>query len=579
MKKIYLFIICLVLSGNLIFAQGGFNKVVDPGNPVTTFTSPAFYKGSAWIDFDNDNDLDLFAAPNFLFRNDGNGTFVQISNPFGFTPLQNPGGSSWADLNNDGFIDCIIAQYPSGVFLNNGNGTFTNISSQIPNLNGFPAWACAIGDWNKDPFVDFVFAHAAGFHPIGPFPSKLYLNTNSSVIPQYVTGYTLTDSTKPYTVPYWSDYDLDGNMDLFVASGPGGSPGPDFCYKNMKMETGMDTLVRMTSELFASQLQDGQCYNFIDFDNDGDLDLCLTNYAGVSTRFYVNNGGTYTQQTTPFTTVSSNLTNDWGDFDNDGDLDVIITNDQQPAKYYKNNGNGTFAAAVNLGLAGASGVTNGDYDNDGDLDLFLHGNGNARALFRNDSAATGSHWINIKCTGTVSNRSALGTIVKLKATINGNSYWQMREINAQNSFQSQNDLRVHFGLGNATIVDSLIIKYSSGDVETFANVAADMFYCNEEGSSSLCNTVAVKENSVNENEIRIYPNPVKNELVIEMKKNNLEGKMEIIIKDVCGKIISSKNYSAENNSFRILTNSLAKETYILQAKGRNIQYNLKFVKE
>jgi hypothetical protein len=579
MKKIYPFIISLVLSGNLLFAQSGFNKVVDSGNPVTTFTSPAFYKGAAWIDYDNDNDLDLFASPNFLFRNDGNGTFVQITNPFGFTPMQNPGGSSWADLNNDGFIDCIIAQYPSGVFLNNGNGTFTDISSQISNLNGFPAWGCAIGDWNKDAFADFVFTHAAGFHPIGPFPSKLYLNTNSSVTPQYITGYTLTDSTKPYTVPYWSDYDLDGDMDLFVASGPGGSPGTDFCYKNMKVETGMDTLVRMTSELFASQLQDGQCYNFIDFDNDGDLDLCLTNYAGASTRFYINNGGVYTLQTMPFTATTSNLTNDWGDFDNDGDLDVIITNDQQPAKYYKNNGNGTFAAAINLGLAGGSGVTNGDYDNDGDLDLFIHGNGNARALFRNDSAATGNNWINIKCSGTVSNKSALGTIVRLKATINGTSYWQMREINAQNSFQSQNDLRVHFGLGNATIVDSLIIKYSSGDVETFANVAPDIFYCNEEGSSSLCFATSVKENRMNESEIKIYPNPVRNQLTIELKNSDPEEEMQITISDACGKIISAKTCTAEKNSFMILTNSLAAGTYFLQAKGKKTLYNLKFVKE
>ncbi len=514
MKKIYTFIISTALSGNLLFAQGGFNKVVDPNNPVTSFISAGYYKGGAWIDYDNDNDVDLFASPNFLFRNDGNGTFVQVTNPFGFTPLQNPGGSSWADLNNDGFIDCIIAQYPSGVFLNNGNGTFTNVSSQIPNLNGFPAWACAIGDWNKDAFPDFVFAHAANFHPIGPFPSKLYLNTNASVIPQNITGYTLTDSTKPYTVPYWSDYDLDGDMDLFVASGPGGAPGPDFCYKNMKVETGMDTLFSMTSELFASQLQDGQCYNFIDFDNDGDLDLCLTNYAGASTRFYINNAGVYTLQTMPFTATTTNIANDWGDFDNDGDLDVIITNDAAPAKYYKNNSNGTFAAAINLGTTGCAGASNGDYDNDGDLDLFVHGLGNARALYRNDSAATGTHWINIKCTGTVSNRSALGALVKIKAVINGNSYWQLREINAQNSFQSQNDLRVHFGLGNATVVDSLIIKYSSGDVETFTNVAPGFFYCNDEGTSSLCTVTSVIENNMNESGPTVYPNPAGNILRI-----------------------------------------------------------------
>src|SRR3954463_7142689 len=114
MKKNHLLLLAFVILNYSVFAQGGFTKIVDPLNPVTTFTTPGYYKGAAWIDFDNDNDLDLFASPNFLFRNDGNGIFTQLVSPFGFTAMQNPGGSSWADLNGDGFIDCIIAQYPSG---------------------------------------------------------------------------------------------------------------------------------------------------------------------------------------------------------------------------------------------------------------------------------------------------------------------------------------------------------------------------------------------------------------------------------------------------------------------------------
>ncbi|MEP7169179.1 MAG: FG-GAP-like repeat-containing protein [Bacteroidota bacterium] len=536
MKRInYLSAIVLILSGNTLFGQGGFTKVVDPGNPVTTFTSPGAYKGAAWVDYDNDGDLDLFASPNFLFRNDGNGVFVQLTNPFGFTALQNPGGSSWADLNHDGFIDCIIAQKPSGVYLNNGNGTFTNISSQISNFNTFPAWACAIGDWNKDAFPDFVFAHAAGFLTPGPFPSKLYLNTNAAVTPQYITGITLTDSTKPYTVPYWSDYDLDGDMDLFVASGPGGSPGPDFCYKNLKVETGLDSLQPMTSELFVQQLQDGQCYNFVDYDNDGDMDLCLTNYSGAQTRFYINSGGVYTLQTMPFTAQTGNLTNDWADFDNDGDIDVLITNDQQLTKYYRNNGNGTFATAISLGIAGGCGITNGDYDNDGDLDLFIHGTGNARALFRNDSVYN-NNWVNIKCTGITSNTSAIGTIVKLKVTINGSAVWQLREINAQNSFQSQNDLRVHFGLGNATVIDSIIIKYSSGQIATLTNIAVNNFYCHEEGTNSLCLATGIKEMKNNSSDLSIYPNPSDSFINTKSKNNSKIDYWQIF--DSTGKIIS-----------------------------------------
>ncbi len=578
MKKLYLLVQTVFIAIITVHAQGGFDKITDPTNPVTTFTTGGYYKGASWIDYDNDNDPDLFAAPNFLFRNDGNGVFVQITDPFGFIPQQNPGGSSWADLNNDGYPDCIIAQYPSGVFLNNGDGSFTNISSQIPNLNGFPAWACAIGDWNKDAFPDFVFTHAAGFHPAGPFPSKLYLNSTVSVMPQYITGYTLTDSTNPYTVPFWSDYDLDGDMDLFVASGPGGSAGPDFCYKNLKMETGMDSLQPMTSELFTTQLQDGQCYNFIDFDNDGDLDLCLTNYGGAPTRFYVNNSGTYALQTTPFTAQVHNLANDWGDFDNDGDLDVMITNDQVATKYYKNNGDGTFASAINIGVAGGSGITNGDYDNDGDLDIFIHGFGNARALFRNDSAATGNNWINIKCMGTISNKSALGTIVRLKATIGGNSYWQMREINAQNSFQSQNDLRVHFGLGDATFADSLIIHYPSGIVEVFSGIAADNFYENEEGSGNLGLITGIKKNDETNNLYRIFPNPAKDFLTIEWVKNKSIGEVKLTLLEINGKQQELPAYRISFNTIRINTSSLVPGMYMLKINGDNFNGIVKFTK-
>jgi hypothetical protein len=577
MQKKYAFLLLLpALTTQSSKGQGGFNIVTDSLNPVTTFTSPGVYKGAAWIDYDNDNDIDLFAAPNHLFRNEGNGMFTEINNPFGFTPGQNPGGSSWADLNNDGNIDCIIAQYPSGVFLNNGNGTFTNISAQIDSLNGFPAWGCAIGDWNKDAFPDFVFVHAAGFHPAGPYPSKLYLNKNSAVTPQYISGYALTDSVKPYTVPYWSDYDLDGDMDLFVATGPGGSPGPDYCYKNLKVETGLDTLERMTAEFFTTKLQDGQCYNFIDYDNDGDLDLCLTNYAGAITVLYKNDGGIYNSHVMTFSSTLPNLANDWGDFDNDGDLDVMITNDQMPTRYFRNTGNGNFFAAINLGIAGGSGISNGDYDNDGDLDIFIHGSGNARALFRNDSAATGNHWININCTGTVSNRSALGTIVRAKATINGVPTWQIREINAQNSFQSQNDLRVHFGLGNAITVDSLMIKYSSGDTEIFTNVAADIFYCNEEGSGNLCLINSVSQPEANPF-LKIYPNPVTDQLTVEFSGNR-ESEIEMMVVDLCGKLLSSKKYSASKKLPTISTARLTPGTYILRVKEKDKTYNFRFLK-
>lgn len=576
MKKI--FTIPVIFATGFCLAQGGFSKVVDASNPITTYTAPGVYKGVCWTDFDNDNDLDLFAAPNFLFRNDGGGVFVALPDAFAFTPLQAPGGGSLADINNDGFIDCIIAQNPSGVFLGNGDGTFTNATSQYPSLKNYPAWGCAIGNWNNDAFPDFVFVHAAGFHGvgIGPFPSKLFLNTSATATPENITGYALTDETHPYTVPYWSDYDLDGDMDLFVASGPGGTPGPDFCYKNMKIENGSDSFEPMTSELFATQLQDGQCYNFIDFDNDQDFDLCLTNYGGAPTRFYLNTAGNYTLLATPFTTQTGNLANDWGDFDNDGDLDVIITNDLAKPKFYKNNGNGTFAAAISLGLvANSSGITNGDYDNDGDLDVFVSGVDVARALYENQTAAAGNNWMNIKCVGTMANKSALGTIVRLKATINGVETWQMREITAQNSFQSQNDLRVHFGLGDASAIETLIIKYPSGTEETFSNLSPNLFYTNVENSGALG---LISDLNETRNPFTMYPNPSKGFLNIAFGQNLHDDTIKISVIDMHGRLVESKNYNVLNGSVSVVTSHLSAGTYLIRLESASFAFNAKFVK-
>jgi hypothetical protein len=573
MKPKTLPMMMLALTTAQVSAQSVFTKVVDPTNPVTTFTTAGIYKGASWVDFDNDGDVDLFAAPNRLFRNDGNGIFVQLID-LPFVPIQNPGGASFADLDQDGDLDCIVAQNPSGVFINDGAGNFTDITGQVPGLANYPSWGCSFGNMNNDAHPDFVFAHAANFHTPGPFPSKLYLNTSSSLNPMPVSGYALTDSIKPFTVPYWSDYDLDGDMDLFVATGPGGSPGPDFCYKNLKKETGLDSLQRMTSELFAMQLQDGQCYNFIDFDHDQDLDLCLTNYAGAKTRFYTNDNGVYVEQQFPFTTTNQNLTNAWGDYDNDGDQDVLITADNLTTRLYLNDGMGGFANAVSLGVAGACGIANGDYDNDGDLDLFIHGNGAARALFRNDQPGT-NNWVMVKCEGNASGTTALGTIIRIKATINGNSYWQIRELSGQNSFQSQHDMRFHFGLGNASVIDSMEIRYPSGAITTLTQIAVNTLYCHIEGGNTLCLLSSSFLPEPSSSPFNLYPNPADTFISVRNDSTVPCRLWEII--DINGKVwLQLDGNKLKNDSIDI--SSLPCGNYLVRALMKNKVTTSPFVK-
>lgn len=476
-----------MLFAGVLPAQTLFKKVTDAANPIVTFENvQATYKGCSWIDFDGDNLTDLFAPPKFLFKNLGNGQFLRLPDVgAGAVGGQGAQGGSWGDINNDGTPDFILAQKASGVFIADDTLGFANIGSQLDGLTDYPAWDCALADANGDGLLDLLFVHACcTFHVPPALPCRFFLQKPDGTF-ERVTGYEFTDTTAAYTIPTWADYDLDGDMDLFIGSGPAqGQPKPDFNYKNLLRETGTFALQRLTDQHWM-QPQDGQTYNFVDVDNDGDLDAMLTNYTVAPTRFWKNNDGIYQPTATPFTNAVAHLANVWGDMDNDGDLDVMLTTDGNPSmRFYRNNG-GAFGLSANAGTASNSlaGAALADYDNDGDLDIFVNGPTTARSLFRNDTVAAGRNWAQFTLEGTESNRSAIGATLWLKATIKGQAVWQIRQVLARNSFQSQSDLRQHFGLNDATAIDSLRVLWPSGWVDNFTGLAPNNFYKIIEGQS------------------------------------------------------------------------------------------------
>jgi hypothetical protein len=493
----------------LLAGQPLFTRITDPANPTVTFVNtPASYKGVAWIDLDDDNHTDLFVAPRFLFRNEGNGVFTQLGSLPDAPGQQPAAGASWADADNDGDPDCILAQKVSQFYRQTPAG-FEVASADLPaDFADYSAWDAAFGDADRDGRLDMVLVHAANFHPTGPYPCRLYRQQPDGTFAS-VTGYAFTDELGPYTVPAWSDYDLDGDVDLFIASGPAGTPGLDFNYRNTTAGPGAIALQRLLSFPFGEP-QDGQTYNFPDYDNDGDLDVCLTNYGGAPNRFYRNNGdGTYTSLSTPFTTTAPHLANAWGDVDNDGDLDVLITRDgSADVEFYRNLGNGTFAAKAVAGTADATptGLALADYDNDGDLDFYVNGAGAARALFRNDAPQAGDrHWIALTLRGVQSNASGLGARVRVRTVIGGAAVWQQREVSARNSFMSQNDLRVHVGLDLATTVDSIEVHWPSGQVDVATALAADAFYRVTEGQGITVTATSEPAAGV---PLAVSPNPI-----------------------------------------------------------------------
>ncbi|MEJ2193823.1 MAG: FG-GAP-like repeat-containing protein [Ignavibacteriaceae bacterium] len=310
---------------------------------------------------------------------------------------------------------------------------------------------------------------------------------------------------------------------MFIGSGPAnGNLARDYLFNNLLEESGIPYFARIDTGIIGTDLVDGQVWNWVDYDNDGDMDAYLTNYRSATpNNLYRNEGNQYFIKTTEqqvgtiVSDLGQGLANIWGDFDNDGDLDCIVTNDNAPDKYYRNNNDGTFTSIAGiesiLGNGPQYGITAGDYNNDGFLDLYIPGTNTTKGLYRNDSQ-NGNSWINIKCTGiggsTGSNYSAIGTKVKAKATINGNAVWQMREISSQNSFNAMNMLNVHFGFGDALIIDSLIIEWTRGINDIYTKVEVNKFYEAVEGQSLVTGVkdedVPVAQSFILEQN---YPNP------------------------------------------------------------------------
>ena len=490
--------------------------------------------GVVLFDFNNDGFVDVFLInsgslhgdeptaqmQSRLFTNNGNGTFSDVTSKSGIV-LQSYGmGGCAADYDNDGWEDLYVTAFGGNVLLhNNGDGTFTDVTKKADVALTSWSTSCGFGDINNDGYVDLFVVNYVDFglmnnkycgdyakgiraycHPnvYNGLSDKLYLNNGKGTFTDVSRSSGIESTRGKGLGVVFGDYNNDGWLDIFVAN----DSVPNFLFVNQHDGTFLETA------LWAGVAVDGNGRpgagmgtDMADYDNDGWLDIFVTHLDLEAHTLYHNDHGLFAESyksgvgraTLPFVGFGAAFL----DYDNDGLLDLVVANGNvlDNAAYFRdgatyrqrkllfhNEGNGAFreigqsaGPAIARETVGR-GLATVDIDNDGFLDLLVTNNGGEPELLHNEIDNSNNSVI-IHTVGTRSNRDGIGA--RLKLTVG--SQTQTREIKAGSSYLSQSDVRAHFGLGLASQVDRLEIRWPSGDIDSLDRLPANHIFTIVEG--------------------------------------------------------------------------------------------------
>ena len=501
--------------------------------------------GVAVFDFDNDGLLDIYlvnsptvatagdprTARSELWRNQGDGTFVDVTDKAG---VGYPGwgmGAVAADFDNDGWDDLYVTCYgPNKLYHNNGNGTFSDVTEKAG--VGDPRWStgAAFADYDGDGWLDLFVANyvdvrldalpefgkgkSCEFHGIpvqcGPrglrgSGDSLYHNRRDRTFEDVSVKAGVSDPDQRFGMgAVWTDVDGDGRPDLYVAN----DAGPNYLYKNNGDGTFTDVALQSGTALSEDGKEQGSMGIAIgDYDHSGGWSIFVTNFSDEYNALYRHDKGFQ------FTDVSfasrtarrSNPLVGWGthfiDYDNDGWVDVFVANGHvypqveraggatsyaQPKLLFRNNQDGTFTDVTStsgaaLTMAAVSrGSAAGDLDNDGDLDVVINNLDGAPTILRNDGGNR-QNFLVVALEGRTGNRDAVGAIVTVRAT----DLVQRAERRSGDSYLSHSDARLHFGLGKRAKVDSVEVRWPNGTVQRFGEMPANSFVKLVEGMPDM----------------------------------------------------------------------------------------------
>ncbi len=492
----------------------------------------ADYDGDGWQDIYFVNGRDLYdrgiKVQNALYHNNGDGTFTDVTDKAGVPGTGYGMGCVWGDYDNDGHPDLFVTQFGRNVlYHNNGDGTFTDVTDKAGvagmDFDTYFHSGATFFDYDRDGYLDLYVGGYVAFAPgaqrycnlggvTSSCPPSAYQGSANILYHNNGNG-TFTNVTKKAGIYQPNgknlsvgagDYDNDGWPDLFVAN-DGLSA---YLYHNQHNGTFKEE-GSMSGMAFTGQgtAMAAMCISLGDYNNDGWLDLYISDFQGSSDHLWKNDGKGFFDEVSDHAGISVptravlSFGGGFFDYDNDGWLDLFIANGHvypeveqvTPEIHYKqintlfhNDGHGKFIDVTKTSGDGFStlyvgrGVAFADFDNDGFLDVVVANNGDPPLLLHN-SGGNGNHFVSFKLVGTKSNRDAMGA--RLKLTAGGMT--QIREIAGGGSYLSQSDLRAHFGLGSTAKIDKLEITWPSGVQQTFRELPADQFYSIQEGKDEL----------------------------------------------------------------------------------------------
>ena len=513
--------------------------------------------GALFFDYDVDGHLDLYVVNathiplpvaedtsrihlprNTLYRNNGDGTFTDVTQKAGVGDIGYGVGSAAADVNNDGYPEIYVTNYGQNRFYyNNGDGTFTDVTQKAG--VGDERWgtSCAFLDYDLDGDVDLYVVNymkfsiaenqrwetrgirtycsptdqIAGSHFVSE-PDILYRNNGDGTFTDVTAAAGISHRALGLAVAV-GDYDNDGYPDLHIAN----DMEADLLYHNNGDGTFTETADLTGTGYDGNGFPgSGMGSAFGDYDNDGYLDLVVSNASSLPVVLYQNENALFFSDVSFTSGIGAGTLPyfkwavEFFDYNNDGLLDLFVANGHlqenialfsdstypQSDLIFRNTRrqDGTYHftdASVEVGLTQLSksvsrGAAFGDYDNDGDIDVFLNNSNQPATLLRNEGGNS-NHWLTIQLIGTQDNASGIGTKVIVKT--GGLSLF--KEVRSGASYLSQSDLRVHFGLGKNSEIDTLEIHWQSGHREQFSNLKSNQILRIKEGHG-IINAEGVK---------------------------------------------------------------------------------------